>query len=150
MAQRRQTRSDRLQQPLAPFGPLSAKFTYTTHPNRDSEFRILLSDVMAAAMLGKSGADMRTYFEELNQQWAGDIRDIATKDLQQISNWPRGEALDMIASMSTGNGGSLSTGHANTPEDLVRRYDAVRHALARLGKAVVFTQFRIGQHIDSS
>jgi|GEM_PF-28899 len=36
-----------------------------------------------------------------------------------------GEALDMIASMSTGNAGSLSTGHANTPGDLLRRLETM-------------------------
>src|SRR5258707_14266672 len=32
-----------------------------------------------------------------------------------------GEALDMLQAMTTGQEGSLSTGHANTPKDMLRR-----------------------------
>ena len=36
-----------------------------------------------------------------------------------------GEALDMIAAMTTGQEGSLSTGHANTPRDMLRRLETM-------------------------
>jgi enamine deaminase RidA (YjgF/YER057c/UK114 family) len=36
-----------------------------------------------------------------------------------------GEALDMIQAMTTGQEGSLSTGHANTPEDMLRRLETM-------------------------
>ena len=36
-----------------------------------------------------------------------------------------GEALDMLQAMTTGNDGSLSTGHANTPEDMLRRLETM-------------------------
>ena len=36
-----------------------------------------------------------------------------------------GEALDMLQAMTTGQDGSLSTGHANTPEDMLRRLETM-------------------------
>ena len=36
-----------------------------------------------------------------------------------------GEALDMIQAMTTGHDGSLSTGHANTPRDMLRRLETM-------------------------
>ena len=36
-----------------------------------------------------------------------------------------GEALDMIQAMMTGHDGSLSTGHANTPRDMLRRLETM-------------------------
>ncbi len=36
-----------------------------------------------------------------------------------------GEALDMIQAMTVGHEGSLSTGHANTPEDMLRRLETM-------------------------
>ncbi len=36
-----------------------------------------------------------------------------------------GEALDMIQAMTTGQEGSLSTGHANTPRDMLRRLETM-------------------------
>ena len=36
-----------------------------------------------------------------------------------------GEALDMIQAMTTGHEGSLSTGHANTPRDMLRRLETM-------------------------
>jgi enamine deaminase RidA (YjgF/YER057c/UK114 family) len=36
-----------------------------------------------------------------------------------------GEALDMLQAMSTGHDGSLSTGHANSPKDMLRRLETM-------------------------
>ncbi|HEX9043979.1 MAG TPA: CpaF family protein, partial [Candidatus Limnocylindrales bacterium] len=36
-----------------------------------------------------------------------------------------GEALDMLGAMTTGHDGSLSTGHANTPADMLRRLETM-------------------------
>jgi pilus assembly protein CpaF len=36
-----------------------------------------------------------------------------------------GEALDMLQAMTTGQDGSLSTGHANTPDDMLRRLETM-------------------------
>jgi pilus assembly protein CpaF len=36
-----------------------------------------------------------------------------------------GEALDMLQAMNTGHDGSLTTGHANTPADMVRRLETM-------------------------
>ncbi len=36
-----------------------------------------------------------------------------------------GEALDMLQAMNTGHDGSMTTGHANTPEDMLRRLETM-------------------------
>ena len=36
-----------------------------------------------------------------------------------------GEALDMLQAMNTGHDGSMTTGHANSPEDMVRRLETM-------------------------
>ena len=36
-----------------------------------------------------------------------------------------GEALDMLQAMTTGHDGSLSTGHANSPRDMLRRLETM-------------------------
>src|SRR5438034_5121158 len=36
-----------------------------------------------------------------------------------------GEALDMLQAMNTGHDGSLSTGHANSPKDMLRRLETM-------------------------
>lgn len=36
-----------------------------------------------------------------------------------------GEALDMLQAMNTGHNGSLSTGHANSPEDMLKRLETM-------------------------
>lgn len=36
-----------------------------------------------------------------------------------------GEAMDMLQAMNTGHDGSLSTGHANSPEDMLRRLETM-------------------------
>tara|TARA_B110000908_G_scaffold146791_1_gene178001 strand:- start:1559 stop:2062 length:504 start_codon:yes stop_codon:yes gene_type:complete len=36
-----------------------------------------------------------------------------------------GEALDMLQAMNTGHDGSLTTGHANTPRDMLRRLEVM-------------------------
>ena len=36
-----------------------------------------------------------------------------------------GEALDMLQAMNTGHDGSITTGHANTPRDMLRRLETM-------------------------
>jgi pilus assembly protein CpaF len=36
-----------------------------------------------------------------------------------------GEALDMLQAMNTGHDGSITTGHANTPRDMIRRLETM-------------------------
>ena len=43
-----------------------------------------------------------------------------------ISYYPRsGEALDMLQAMNTGHDGSLTTGHANSPRDMISRLETM-------------------------
>jgi pilus assembly protein CpaF len=59
------------------------------------------------------------------------IRDLLRNSLHMrpdrivVGECRAGEALDMIQAMTTGHEGSMSTGHANTPEDMLRRIETM-------------------------
>jgi pilus assembly protein CpaF len=59
------------------------------------------------------------------------IRDLVRNSLHMrpdrivVGECRAGEALDMIQAMTTGHEGSLSTGHANTPPDMLRRLETM-------------------------
>jgi enamine deaminase RidA (YjgF/YER057c/UK114 family) len=59
------------------------------------------------------------------------IRDLVKNTLRMrpdrivVGECRAGEALDMIQAMTTGHEGSLSTGHANTPRDMLRRLETM-------------------------
>ena len=59
------------------------------------------------------------------------IRDLLRNSLHMrpdrivVGECRAGEALDMIQAMTTGQEGSLSTGHANTPRDMLRRLETM-------------------------
>jgi len=59
------------------------------------------------------------------------IRDLLKNSLHMrpdrivVGECRAGEALDMIQAMTTGQEGSLSTGHANTPRDMLRRLETM-------------------------
>jgi enamine deaminase RidA (YjgF/YER057c/UK114 family) len=59
------------------------------------------------------------------------IRDLLRNSLHMrpdrivVGECRAGEALDMIQAMTTGHEGSLSTGHANTPPDMLRRLETM-------------------------
>jgi pilus assembly protein CpaF len=68
-----------------------------------------------------------------NLEGAGEItiRDLLRNALHMrpdrivVGECRAGEALDMIQAMTTGQEGSLSTGHANTPPDMLRRLETM-------------------------
>jgi len=59
------------------------------------------------------------------------IRDLVKNSLRMrpdrivIGEVRSGEALDMLQAMNTGHDGSLTTGHANTPRDMLRRLETM-------------------------
>ena len=59
------------------------------------------------------------------------IRDLVKNALRMrpdrivIGECRGGEALDMLQAMNTGHDGSMTTGHANTPEDMVHRIETM-------------------------
>jgi pilus assembly protein CpaF len=59
------------------------------------------------------------------------IRDLVRNSLHMrpdriiVGECRAGEALDMIQAMTTGQEGSMSTGHANTPADMLRRLETM-------------------------
>ncbi|MEZ0239745.1 MAG: ATPase, T2SS/T4P/T4SS family, partial [Chloroflexota bacterium] len=68
-----------------------------------------------------------------NAEGAGrvSIRDLLKNSLRMrpdriiVGECRSGEALDMLQAMTTGQDGSLSTGHANTPRDMLRRLETM-------------------------
>jgi pilus assembly protein CpaF len=67
----------------------------------------------------------------LEEQGEVTIRDLLRNSLHMrpdrivVGECRAGEALDMIQAMTTGQEGSLSTGHANTPRDMLRRLETM-------------------------
>ena len=59
------------------------------------------------------------------------IRDLVKNSLRMrpdriiVGECRGGEALDMLQAMNTGHDGSLTTGHANTPEDMISRMETM-------------------------
>jgi len=59
------------------------------------------------------------------------IRDLVRNTLRMrpdriiVGECRGGEALDMLQAMNTGHDGSLTTGHANTPADMIRRLETM-------------------------
>ena len=51
-----------------------------------------------------------------------------------------GEALDMLQAMNTGHDGSLSTGHANSPRDMLSRLETMTLCAAELPLAAIRSQ----------
>ena len=51
-----------------------------------------------------------------------------------------GEALDMLQAMNTGHDGSLSTGHANSPRDMLSRLETMALCAAELPLAAIRSQ----------
>jgi enamine deaminase RidA (YjgF/YER057c/UK114 family) len=64
-------------------------------------------------------------------QGAIEIRELVVNCLRMrpdriiVGECRSGEALDMLQAMTTGQDGSLSTGHANTPADMLRRLETM-------------------------
>jgi pilus assembly protein CpaF len=59
------------------------------------------------------------------------IRDLVRNSLRMrpdriiVGECRGGEALDMLQAMNTGHDGSITTGHANTPRDMLRRLETM-------------------------
>jgi pilus assembly protein CpaF len=59
------------------------------------------------------------------------IRDLVRNSLRMrpdriiVGECRSGEALDMLQAMNTGHDGSMTTGHANTPRDMIRRLETM-------------------------
>src|SRR5260370_5971960 len=60
-----------------------------------------------------------------------EIRDLVRNALRMrpdrivVGECRGGEALDMLQAMNTGHEGSMSTGHANSPQDAISRLEAM-------------------------
>jgi pilus assembly protein CpaF len=108
----------------------------TTTLNAISEFipesRIItIEDAAELRLMQRHVVSLETRPPNLEGRGQITIRDLVRNALHQrpdriiVGECRGGEALDMISSMSTGNKGSLSTGHANSPADLIRRLETM-------------------------
>jgi pilus assembly protein CpaF len=69
--------------------------------------------------------------ENIEGHGAVTIRDLVRNSLRMrpdriiVGECRGGEALDMLQAMNTGHDGSITTGHANTPRDMLRRLETM-------------------------
>jgi pilus assembly protein CpaF len=69
-----------------------------------------------------SSANLAAVFAGKITNW----KDLGGQDMKIIVGECRGgEALDMLQAMNTGHDGSMSTGHANTPRDMLSRLETM-------------------------
>ena len=88
-----------------------------------------------SAELQIAGIDNLVSLETRNSNASGSgqitIRDLIKSSLRMrperivVGEVRGGEALDMLQAMNTGHDGSLSTGHANSPEDMLSRLETM-------------------------
>ena len=88
-----------------------------------------------SAELQIAGIDSLVSLETRNSNASGSgqitIRDLIKSSLRMrperivVGEVRGGEALDMLQAMNTGHDGSLSTGHANSPEDMLSRLETM-------------------------
>src|SRR5512145_3364696 len=74
---------------------------------------------------------METKVANVDGKGAVTIRDLVRNSLRMrpdriiVGECRGGEALDMLQAMNTGHDGSITTGHANTPRDMLRRLETM-------------------------
>src|SRR5574342_1075254 len=74
---------------------------------------------------------METKVPNIDGKGAVSIRDLVRNSLRMrpdriiVGECRGGEALDMLQAMNTGHDGSITTGHANTPRDMLRRLETM-------------------------
>ena len=94
--------------------------------------RIVTIEDAAELQLGQSHVvSLEARPSNLEGQGEITIRDLLRNALHMrpdrivVGECRAGEALDMVQAMTTGQEGSLSTGHANTPRDMLRRLETM-------------------------
>jgi len=70
--------------------------SFETEDPEDMKFRVLMSDIMAAAMLGQNGDDIRTFLTELDQNLGRNLPHIATRNLAYVAGQDPGPELDQL------------------------------------------------------
>jgi pilus assembly protein CpaF len=81
-----------------------------------------------------------------------DIRDLVANALRMrpdriiVGECRRGETLDMLQAMNTGHSGSMTTAHANSPEDMMLRLETM--VLTAMNMPVSAIRSQIGSALD--
>ena len=131
----------------------------TTFLNALSEYipeqeRIITIEDNAELQLHHLPNLVRMEARQANMEGAGEIpiRDLIKTALRMrpdrivVGEVRAGEALDMLQAMNTGHDGSLSTGHANSPGDMISRLETMVLGAADLPLAAIDRQ--IGSAVD--
>ncbi|MBL8025545.1 MAG: Flp pilus assembly complex ATPase component TadA [Fibrobacteres bacterium] len=97
----------------------------------DDERVVTIEDAAELSLPGEHVVRLESRPANLEGKGAIAIRDLVRNALRMrpdrivIGECRGGEALDMLQAMNTGHDGSLTTGHANTPIDMVRRLEVM-------------------------
>ena len=131
----------------------------TTFLNALSEFipeqeRIITIEDNAELQLSRLPNLVRLEARDANMEGVGEItiRDLIRTALRMrpdriIVGEVRGdEAIDMLQAMNTGHDGSLSTGHANSPEDMISRLETM--VLAGMDIPLAAVERQIASAVD--
>src|SRR5664279_4359757 len=90
----------------------------TASPEIFEFLRVCIEARLNLFVSGGTGSGKTTTLNVLSSFIPGDERII-------VGECRSGEALDMLQAMTTGQEGSLSTGHANSPKDMLRRLETM-------------------------
>ena len=97
----------------------------------DDERIITIEDAAELQLRQKHVVTLESRPENLEGKGEITIRDLLRNALHMrpdriiVGECRSGEALDMLQAMTTGQDGSLSTGHANSPPDMLRRLETM-------------------------
>ena len=92
---------------------------------------ITVEDAAELQLLQEHVVSLETRPPNIEGKGAIHIRDLVRNSLRMnpdriiVGECRGGEALDMLSAMNTGNDGSLTTGHANSPKDMVSRLETM-------------------------
>jgi pilus assembly protein CpaF len=97
----------------------------------ESERIITVEDAAELRLVQPHVVSLETRPPNLEGKGAYTIRDLVKNTLRMrpdrivVGECRGGEALDMLQAMNTGHDGSLTTGHANTPTDMLSRLETM-------------------------
>jgi pilus assembly protein CpaF len=97
----------------------------------DSERVITIEDAAEIRLLKPHVVSLEARPPNIEGTGAITIRDLVRNSLRMrpdrivIGECRGGEALDMLQAMNTGHDGSITTGHANSPRDMLRRLETM-------------------------
>ncbi len=97
----------------------------------DEERIVTIEDAAELRLMKPHVVRLETRPANIEGSGAVTIRDLVRNSLRMrpdriiVGECRGGEALDMLQAMNTGHDGSITTGHANTPRDMLRRLETM-------------------------